>query len=832
MQPLANSRRAILQATYAPIETPVDQREMLRGPEKRALLLMLRPTSAELEAVTGEGRSLHHAKDVRTLIESGGADVSGEIAIATRLPAQVVLDLARQRVRSDTSSQADLEPGQQRVARAFAAFADLLKIEPIGYLHLEKLAFTPIGVERGELVYSVPLAPAEEINLVHREWSNTSEEFERLATDLLEEFSEEGVTEKSELQQSTENQYQHSTELSASVNVSGRYGTVQFAASGSADAATSSERSEEFSRNQSNTLTRKASRRSVKEHKITFRVASASGVADEAVKKFKNPHRNKPIRVDYYRMMRKWSVDLLRYGIRLTYDLVVPEPGADLLDKILEVQAIEAALREGFGSASGPLWAQFNLKPTDLTRENYADKAADFVATVEAPPPNNKSVSRTESQQFGTSDQSKRGLSSALEIDVDLMYSVTSASASSAGFEWPGNRSDWMRDTVVVNDAYVQAYTLGRSGKVAVPYSMRYAASFSITVTLDLTLRNDAFLAWRNKAWVAIRDTAERRYYEQRAVLQQRLAELQKELGAADTLTLRRMEREEMMKGALRWLLGPSFTTNAKTTSDYYDTTTDGVKDDATWLVGRQLGERLRFLQQAVEWENLLYIVYPYFWATKEAREVRKFLDHPDPLHRAFLRAGAARVVLTIRPGFEASFLEFLGGETGTPAPYLRIAQEMEAFANTNYPGIRPANEVEDARSLLSRRQRQAWNDIQLLQVLLEDYLVDNDRYPASPDPGMSALMPFAKARGVAMPTTDPWDNAYVYSCPGEFAEYDLASYGENGEPGGTGDAADITSWAEASLVGQWFEYTPTSALDIGIDVDEHLSSSRAVPSQ
>ncbi len=41
----------------------------------------------------------------------------------------------------------------------------------------------------------------------------------------------------------------------------------------------------------------------------------------------------------------------------------------------------------------------------------------------------------------------------------------------------------------------------------------------------------------------------------------------------------------------------------------------------------------------------------------------------------------------------------------------------------------------------------------------------------------------------------DPWGQPYVYSIPGQKAEFDLLSYGKDGRPGGTGDNADITNW-------------------------------------
>jgi type II secretion system protein G len=41
----------------------------------------------------------------------------------------------------------------------------------------------------------------------------------------------------------------------------------------------------------------------------------------------------------------------------------------------------------------------------------------------------------------------------------------------------------------------------------------------------------------------------------------------------------------------------------------------------------------------------------------------------------------------------------------------------------------------------------------------------------------------------------DPWGNAYQYRQPGEHGEFDLFSLGKDGQPGGTGEAADIQNW-------------------------------------
>lgn len=102
----------------------------------------------------------------------------------------------------------------------------------------------------------------------------------------------------------------------------------------------------------------------------------------------------------------------------------------------------------------------------------------------------------------------------------------------------------------------------------------------------------------------------------------------------------------------------------------------------------------MRFFEQAFEWEHLVYFFYPYFWGWKTGWRNRMLLDDEDPAFGDFLRAGAARVVFPVRPGFEAAVVHYLEtGEfwNGGPPPniasslYVPIVQEIEAA--TGAPG-------------------------------------------------------------------------------------------------------------------------------------------------
>ncbi len=87
------------------------------------------------------------------------------------------------------------------------------------------------------------------------------------------------------------------------------------------------------------------------------------------------------------------------------------------------------------------------------------------------------------------------------------------------------------------------------------------------------------------------------------------------------------------------------------------------------------------------------------------------------------------------------------------------------------------------------------------LEKALDQYRLDVGHYP-NMEQGLAALMarpaneprwdgPYLK-RDVPK---DPWGNAYVLTVPGQHGDVDLLSYGKDGQPGGAGEAADISNW-------------------------------------
>lgn len=105
----------------------------------------------------------------------------------------------------------------------------------------------------------------------------------------------------------------------------------------------------------------------------------------------------------------------------------------------------------------------------------------------------------------------------------------------------------------------------------------------------------------------------------------------------------------------------------------------------------------IQFLEQAFEWENMTYVLYPYFWAGHDRWSDLAGINGADPEFARFLRAGSARLVLPARPGFEAQvqlYTDFgvLWGGGPVPAPgeesYLSVAEEVKAQTQPPKDGI------------------------------------------------------------------------------------------------------------------------------------------------
>ena len=101
-------------------------------------------------------------------------------------------------------------------------------------------------------------------------------------------------------------------------------------------------------------------------------------------------------------------------------------------------------------------------------------------------------------------------------------------------------------------------------------------------------------------------------------------------------------------------------------------------------------------------------------------------------------------------------------------------------------------------------KRTKAQIDIKSIEGALNLYKLDSGIYPTT-EQGLEALvkkpdtapLPRKWKEGgyLSRVPQDPWGRPYRYLCPGEHGDFDVYSFGADGEPGGEGKDADVQSW-------------------------------------
>lgn len=97
-----------------------------------------------------------------------------------------------------------------------------------------------------------------------------------------------------------------------------------------------------------------------------------------------------------------------------------------------------------------------------------------------------------------------------------------------------------------------------------------------------------------------------------------------------------------------------------------------------------------------------------------------------------------------------------------------------------------------------SAKNKAAASQISRISMSVENYYLDTGQTPSSLDELVNEPAGVTGWNGPYIKSSllkDPWGRPYVYRAPGEHGEFDIMTYGADGQPGGEGKNADRTSW-------------------------------------
>ncbi|MFC4512171.1 hypothetical protein [Streptomyces ehimensis] len=231
------------------------------------------------------------------------------------------------------------------------------------------------------------------------------------------------------------------------------------------------------------------------------------------------------------------------------------------------------------------------------------------------------------------------------------------------------------------------------TGKLSVSATVGGAYKASVSVSVKCKPTEATWDGWRNEVfarlYAAYSDMLSRWQSEQASLKEDSASSFS---GGSPTRH-REVVREELKRQVIEMLIGERFEGVSAIADD---------KDGGTWPridldTAQDVGPYIQFLEQALEWSTMTYILYPYFWApSKRWQELQQF-ESADAEYDKFLRSGSARVVVAARPGFECTVNHFMVfGEPwgGGPAPvpgddlYVSVAQELKELTRAPADGI------------------------------------------------------------------------------------------------------------------------------------------------
>lgn len=391
----------------------------------------------------------------------------------------------------------------------------------------------------------------------------------------------------------------------------------------------------------------------------------------------------------YYQWINKvMQAQVYNYGKRLLFDVTVPEPGTNfILAEIGDANHAKNLVKP----------VEFTLTADQLNAGNYTSWGQKYgTVGLEPPPVAVKSFSKAldAASPAGPHSSTKSDL---IPIDEGYVakYALFQRTWATQTFDdikgppfWHvtvgNNWIDGLGGTNYVNMA-------DETTSIPISYTAFKVPLLSGDIEIFCQVTDRAIMAWKLKTHAAISQAYQARLEAYQQALAQAEAAAGTVISGRNPLFNLQLITTELRKQCLTLVTAQQFTAFGA-----LQTSVEGYAEPNLYQTSVQM-PYVRFFEQAFEWEHLVYFFYPYFWGWKPAWNQRLLLDDVDPAFADFLRAGAARVVFPVRPGFEAAVVHFLEtGEiwNGGPPPdissslYLPIIKEIEEATGA------PGNEV------------------------------------------------------------------------------------------------------------------------------------------
>jgi hypothetical protein len=214
---------------------------------------------------------------------------------------------------------------------------DLLKSN-IGYLFLDRTRIRPKGFAIGENVYTLSLAPGEEVILEQKNFSKRQVTYEEETQQEKQFDLELSSTLSTELQESFQLQKNLSNTTGFTVG-GGADGKIEGVPvnvniSYTNNVSEASNETKTRSVKESSTTSSKMASKYRTLHKVTFKIATEIAFEATARRIIKNPNKCTPIQLQFFKILQLLEMSQERYGVRLCWTPTVKDPAFSFAERI------------------------------------------------------------------------------------------------------------------------------------------------------------------------------------------------------------------------------------------------------------------------------------------------------------------------------------------------------------------------------------------------------------------------------------------------------------------------------------------------------------------
>jgi hypothetical protein len=407
--------------------------------------------------------------------------------------------------------------------------------------------------------------------------------------------------------------------------------------------------------------------------------------------------------VGVYRWVDKLMKNqIYNYGKRMMFEFMIPEP-AKL--HLLGMKDVKVADQTDLIKPIDP------RAKGDMQISNYSDLSSEiklkhwisrYNVEIDSFPSETIKVTKgiaygkDKVADIGTSSHTTSAIGVQENIEIPEGYIATNYNISGGGKQYLDNGNSLL-NLNIADKHILQNHTSSifnsygtldsYSGNLSISISTDRFYSFETSFSINCQLTLEAKKQWQQKTFNAIISAYEEALIEYNNAIAE---ENNKAVVIKDSNPnfYRQIENTVLRKNCISYMAdrasgsthgyGLSGLTQGSTFTDY-ETVLSSDLDKYTAFV--------KFMEQAFEWENLSYYLYPYYWGGRQNWTDLYQSENTDPLFRAFLQSGMARVIATVRPGFEDAVQFYLatgkiwnGGEVPVIGDelYLSIVEEMK----------------------------------------------------------------------------------------------------------------------------------------------------------